>query len=316
MTRLPRRLAKSLLARRGVTVSAVDDRAWLVRRDDRKMVIDELGAGGLLMQPRPRKLVAQRIGGPKLNTHVVTEQRILRSGMHRYQLRMADHLSTHHLSWLLRELQITCILDVGANQGQFATRMRESGFTGRIVSFEPVAHLLEKVRAKAESDPAWRVMPYALGEEEGEAEIHVASGPGTTSSLLDASEFGRDNFRGLRQESHTETIQVRRLDSLFDEAVEGLDDPRVFLKMDTQGFDLPALRGAGDRIKQISGLQSEVACVPLYDGMPRLPEQLTEYEAAGFELSAMFPVSFHKETLRAIELDLLMVRPEKVRPRA
>ena len=101
---------------------------------------------------------------------------------------------------------------------------------------------------------------------------------------------------------------------MLDDATKGIDEPRVFLKMDTQGYDLATVRGAGDRLGELLGLQSEVSCVPIYDGMPRMTEQLDAYEAAGFAISAMFPVSRHRPTLRVIEFDVVMVRPEAVRP--
>jgi hypothetical protein len=131
------------------------------------------------------------------------------------------------------------------------------------------------------------------------------------SSLLPSSEFGKDWHDRLK-ESETQKISVRRLDGLFDEAIEGIDDPRVYLKLDTQGYDMQAFAGAGDRLKEIAGMQSEVACVPIYDGMPRLPDQIAAYEAAGFEITGMFPVTRHRASLRVIEFDVTMVRADAV----
>jgi hypothetical protein len=100
---------------------------------------------------------------------------------------------------------------------------------------------------------------------------------------------------------------------VYDELVAGLDDPRVYLKLDTQGYDLEAFAGAGDRIKQVVGMQSEVSSVPIYDGMPRLTEQIAVYEDAGFELTGMFPVITDAATMRIIEFDAVMVRAEEAR---
>ena len=60
----------------------------------------------------------------------------------------------------------------------------------------------------------------------------------------------------------------------LDQATDGLEEPRIFLKMDTQGYDLATVRGAGDRLGDVLALQSEVSCLPIYDGMPRMTEQL------------------------------------------
>jgi FkbM family methyltransferase len=226
---------------------------------------------------------------------------------------LTDFTARRHITWVLRELRVNVVLDVGANVGQYAEKLRRSGYTGRIVSFEPVADLCAALREKAATDAEWHVHQCALGEEDGEAEINVV--PGTMSSLLDASAFGKDWSDRLR-ESHTEKVRVRRLQDVLDEASAGVEDPRVYLKMDTQGFDLQTFRGAGERVTELVGMQSEVSCVPIYDGMPRMAEQIGVYERAGFEITGMFSVSRDKPTLRVIEFDVVMIGPRALEERS
>lgn len=249
----------------------------------------------------------RRIGKPHLRTHLVYDVSAARRHMHQFQKQMSSLLATEQIAWVLRELEIDVVLDVGANTGQYATQLRRAGYRGRIVSFEPLSAFAEEMRRAADADPDWHVHQVAVGDRDGTAQIHVS--PSTLSSLRAPSDFGREWSSKLR-ETTVETVEVRRLESVFDEACNGIDRPRVYLKMDTQGFDLEAFRGAGPRIRDIVGMQSEVACLPLYEGMPRLPEQLTEYEAAGFEIAGMFPVSRHHDTMRIIEFDLVMVRAD------
>lgn len=259
--------------------------------------------------------VVRRPGSPLRVSEVSDRTWVLsgrngRRGIDQEQRILGDHLARQHVAWVLRELDVNCVLDVGANIGQYAQRLRAEGYGGRIVSFEPVAGLAAQLREAAQGDPDWSVVQCALGEADEETEINVR--PGAMSSLLPSSDFGKSWSKRLRK-TERETIRVRRLDGLFEEAVAGIEEPRVFLKLDTQGFDLQAFAGAGECIKQIAGLQSEVSCVPIYDDMPRLPEQIAAYEAAGFEITGMFPVTRHAPTLRVIEFDVLMVRAEAVR---
>ena len=270
-------------------VDELDDRTWVVQR----------GPG------RPRAV--RRMGPPALRTHLVVDERAARKGLPNQQMKLAHYISAEHIAWVLRELRINCVLDVGGNRGQFGLRLRRAGYHGRIVSFEPLSHLAEQLREHADRDPDWHVVRHALGDEETEAEMTVVAGGGATSSFLPVSEFGRvwsPRLQGVRKE----TVPIRRLDNVFDEAVAGIAEPRVFLKMDTQGYDVRVFHGAGQRIDEVLGLQSEISCVPLYDGMPRMPEAVATYESAGFETTGIFPVSRDNDHLRVIELDIVMIR--------
>jgi len=280
-------------AKNPITVEALDEHSWVLQRR------------------RGRRLAVKPIGRKNLRTHLLVDTEAVRRDMRAHQMALGKYLAEEHIPWILRALKINCVLDVGANVGQFGQRLRSAGYEGRIVSFEPLPHAAERLRRTAAGDPDWHVVECALGDTEREAEMTVAEGLGVTSSLLEASEFGKSwssNLQGTRRQP----VQIRRLDQLFDDAVAGLDSPRVYLKMDTQGYDLQTFAGAGERIRDVLGMQSEVASVPIYEGMARLPEQISAYEAAGFENTGMFPVTRDRKTLRVIEFDVVMVRPDAV----
>jgi hypothetical protein len=79
--------------------------------------------------------------------------------------------------------------------------------------------------------------------------------------------------------------------------------------MDTQGFDLEAFTGVGERISEVIALQSEVSVIPIYAKMPRMAEAIALYESHGFELTGLFVVSRDEATQRVIEFDCVMARP-------
>lgn len=284
----------------------------LVNRRGQKLNVHELDERTWVVQRRPgRRRKIQRIGPPELRTHLLVDEQAARTALPNQQMKLAHYLSAEHIAWILRELQINCVLDVGGNRGQFGRRLRSAGYDGRIVSFEPLPHLAERLHQHADKDPEWHVIHCALGDEETEAEMTVVAKGGATSSLLPPSDFGKrwsPRIEGVSRE----VVQVRRLDGLLDEVVAGIEDPRIFLKMDTQGYDLRVFAGAGDRIKDVLGIQSELSNVPLYDGMPRLPEAIQTYEAAGFETTGIFPVTRDNARLRIIEFDIMMIRVEAI----
>src|SRR5947199_61122 len=85
------------------------------------------------------------------------------------------------------------------------------------------------------------------------------------------------------------------------EPVQDIRDPRVFLKMDTQGWDLNVLSGASGALDRIRALQSEISVRHIYDGMPDYLESMNVMRKLGFELMAVVPVSY--EGLKVIEFD-------------
>ncbi len=233
---------------------------------------------------------------------VVTRQRLERFQREKLLVRF---LVYEHVATILRRYRVNCVIDVGANHGQYARRLRRAGYRGRIVSFEPVAETFARLQASAAGDPSWSVHRCALGREEAVATMHVV--PGTLSSVLAPTAFGLDRYRQLRDPTD-EDVPVRRLDGILDELTAGLEEPRIFLKLDTQGYDLEVFAGLGERVGELAGLQSEVALMPIYEGMPTMPEAIAAYEAAGFEVTALYPVSRQSDTGRVLEFDCVMVR--------
>lgn len=197
---------------------------------------------------------------------------------------------------LIPRLGINCVLDVGAHRGEYARMLRIFGYRGRIVSFEPVAENYAILTELAANDPAWDVRHMALGSEDGEAEINVTENTVFSSFLTPVDE----------RVSARQSVSVRRLDGVFAEVTSGIREPRAFLKMDTQGFDLEVVRGAAGCLGQIPAAQSEMSVVPIYDGSPGFAEALAELESHGFHLSAMFPVL--RRGLRLVEFDCVMAR--------
>ena len=206
---------------------------------------------------------------------------------------------------------ITHVVDVGARNGEYGTYLRQIGYTGRIVSFEPVAAHFANLSSKAGADGRWDVHPSALGSSPGTAEIRVAAAS-DFSSFRTANAECADQFPDGAKVDHVERVQVARLDDRLDTVVPG--SARVMLKMDTQGWDLEVLKGAERSLERIEVVQTEVAVRALYDGAPDHVEMMTWLRDHGFAFAGMFPVSYREtpeegaDPLTVLECDLVCVR--------
>ncbi|QIK66323.1 FkbM family methyltransferase [Nocardioides sp. HDW12B] len=306
-------LGDDLLLRSGAgppDVTPLGSGGWLLRGPaprGRRLVVEQVDEDTWLVRRRGAGRVLRPLGPDSLRTGLLVDPQEVRRHPLVHELQLLRHLGEQHVGIVLRRLGINVVLDVGANRGQYGRALRAAGYAGRIVSFEPVPASAEVLEERTADDPDWQVHRCALGAEETTLDIHVGKGQGRLSSLLPASDFGRE-WNPRIDTTTTLAVPVRRLDGLLDEVLAGVEDPRIYLKLDTQGFDLQAFAGAGDRIDEVLAMQSEVSLVPLYESMPHVTEQLATYERAGFGLTGIFPVVRDGRTMRIIEFDAMMVR--------
>jgi FkbM family methyltransferase len=217
---------------------------------------------------------------------------------------------SEHLARLFRRLGIDCVLDVGANIGQFHEFLRLFlRYDGRIVSFEPIRELYEHVERLTRDDPRWTAHRLALGDVDSSAIINVFA-ERTLSSFLERDEqalqaMGYSKYLRETELARTEQVPVRRLDGVLHEYVR---DPRarIFLKSDTQGYDMSVIRGATGCLDRIAALQIELSIRHVYKGAPSYTEALRELTALGFEITGMFPVQRDPQ-LRVVNFDCVMI---------
>lgn len=205
---------------------------------------------------------------------------------------------------LFRTLGIDLVLDVGANVGQYGNQIRKF-YSGQIVSFEPVKHVYEQLKTRIADDKRWTAHQLALGSEDTTASINVAASS-DFSSFASTNDFANSTFGLGARRNSTEQVTVRRLESLLPELVPDFAERRVFLKMDTQGWDLAVFDGLGELANCISAMQTEVSVIPIYKEIPHWTDAIQRYESRGFSISGMFPVNVVEN--RAIEMDCYLVR--------
>ena len=218
-------------------------------------------------------------------------------------------LQAEHLRRLLTTLRIDCVLDVGAHQGDFGMWLRTIGYAGLILSFEPVSENYELLRERAERDKHWHAHRVALGATSGVAEMKIFEG-NTFHSLLESSAFGRDRFPSRMQVARRETVAVERLDEMLPGLLGNVSNPHIFMKVDTQGFDLEVIRGLGAEIQCVEAVQMEIAVKPIYERSTNtFVDAWNEMEQLGFQVSAMFPVTYDADGVSLVEFDCIMCRP-------
>lgn len=203
----------------------------------------------------------------------------------------------------IRHHTIDLVLDVGANEGQFALGLRRAGYCGEIVSFEPVASVYNVLALAAESDPQWSTRQVALGNAPGTAQINVSNRT-VYSSILPQTPTAA-SFDAGSIVTRTEEVIVTTVDDVMRE----FPDRRAMLKVDTQGFDSTVIAGAARSLPGFIGVLREVAIVPLYQGAQLFQDVVRSMYDAGFLLSQVHPVIYQLDDPSSLmEVDCLFIR--------
>jgi FkbM family methyltransferase len=193
-------------------------------------------------------------------------------------LRSAVAATVEHDALPLRQ-DLRTVIDVGANRGQFTLYALARFPSAHVIAFEPLPGAREHMARLFEREDRVEVVPFALGDAEGELVMHL-SAKEDSSSLLPVGERQVSAFPGT-DEVGTTRVNVQTLDNVL--AARELALPAL-LKVDVQGFELPVLRGAGQALQSFDQILIEASFIALYAGQALFPDISHCLEEQGFHL--------------------------------
>jgi len=172
------------------------------------------------------------------------------------------------------------IVDVGAqilaDEQHVYAPLAAHGLPCHIIGFEPIA---EKLSERRRADGATvQMYPDFIGDG-GRHTFHL-NVPDATSSLLPfntALTSQLVHLSGLHT-AHAAPVATRTLDDVLDDGIT-VD----FLKLDIQGFELPALRHAGAVLARTNVVHCEVSFAELYAGQGLFAEIEQLLRSHGFD---------------------------------
>ncbi|NQU45014.1 FkbM family methyltransferase [bacterium] len=173
------------------------------------------------------------------------------------------------------------IVDVGANKGRTIRRFLQLFPDATIFAFEPQPDLADDLRAAFADTKRVEVRQMAVGSRVGEIEFQVLR-HASSSSALPPSQHNIRYHPGDMDVVEKIRVQQTTLDSALD--VERVD----ILKLDIQGFELEALRGATQILKKTNLLMTEIEFLPLYEEQGLFADVDTFLRGQGFRLFNLY----------------------------
>ena len=200
---------------------------------------------------------------------------------------------------LMRSNDIEVLFDVGANTGQFGKKVRSLGYTGLIISFEPLPDAYAQLQRTALDDQLWQTVRSGVGDYDGSAEINVSRNSYSSSllSMLPLHVESEGNSVYVRQE----TIQMQKIDSVINQYCR--PDQNVYVKIDTQGFERQVFEGCRQSFDRIKGFQLELSLQPLYEQETLMAEMIDRLRQAGYKLKLIESGHRHYDTGELLQLE-------------
>ena len=196
---------------------------------------------------------------------------------------------------------IDTLLDVGANTGQYAEIMRESGYRGTIHSFEPTTTAFKILNKKTKGDKDWNAHRLAIGSNTGETEINISENSFSSSIL----EMEKLHVKSAPQSRYIgkETVPIETIDNLFPVITKGAKS--IYMKVDTQGYESEVLKGAENSLHKIKCIQLEMSLVNLYKNEWLFEETISYLKKKYFEIYTIEPEFYDTSSGQLLQIDAI-----------
>lgn len=221
-------------------------------------------------------------------------------------IKIVDQFSnSYRLVLSLKENKINYIFDVGANEGQFVKELRYHGYKDEVISFEPYLKAHFKLVLNSQKDHKWQVYkPIAIGSKNSSNSLNISENS-VSSSILKIKKVHIDNAPNSAIVSQ-QLISEKKLDDIFHEL--NLKNKKLFLKIDTQGYEFEFLKGAEKILNKFEGALIEVSLVELYEGQKNWLQIIEFMRKNGFVLWSVDRGFSNKKNGQTLQLDLCFFR--------
>lgn len=192
------------------------------------------------------------------------------------------------------------ILDVGANEGQFASIARRLWPEACVHSFEPLPDVHATLAEKFRGDPKVRTHNIGLGAVQRVECMH-RSAFSPSSSLLPMAQLHQNEWPHSAGNKIVE-VRIERLDDWVS-GFPGISP--CLIKIDVQGYELSVIDGGADTIRQADIVVLEVCFRELYEGQALFGEIHDRMRELGFVYRGNVEQFFNKNHTAVLYADAI-----------
>ena len=203
--------------------------------------------------------------------------------------------------WLL-DYNFKTIIDIGANEGQFASKVRMFFPAAHIISFEPIPAVYQKLINNFNADANFKAFPYGLGDDNAVVEFYENESS-ASSSLLKMKE----HTVHFNKATHTTpiTINIRKLDEVLQN--EDIKGP-LLVKIDVQGFEDKVILGGENILSKADMILCEVSFTQLYEGQKLFNDIYNMLNSIGFMYAGNYEQLYSPANNAVLQADAIFIK--------
>lgn len=230
-------------------------------------------------------------------------KKIINNFLRLFNLRLSnykkDNLSDILFPNILNYFKISSVIDIGANNGQFADRLLLNGYKNKIFSIEPLSQLNNKLKEKSHKFSNWEILkPIIISNKIGFVDFYETLNSECSSTLLPKNEISSD-YKIIDKHQ----INSITLSSLFKNQLSMIQHP-ICLKLDTQGNELEILKSGSEFLNDIKLLLIEVSFANDYQNQNQFIDLFNYLSDKNFEVWSVQKVSENFDNGKTDYLDI------------
>jgi len=232
---------------------------------------------------------------------------ILRRVMNVFGIDVFTYKKSPQITMLgLSSLDIRTIIDCGANEGQFASKISKVFPHANIYCFEPLQEPFNKLKSWAKKkNGKVNCFNFALGDYETEVQMYNHYEHSPSSSLLKSTKHCNHVYPQTKSQNLA-NVHVTTLDNILKDKLDVMDQ-YILLKLDVQGFEDKVLLGAPNILAASCACLLEINIDHLYEGQAKFIDLVEILNEADFSYAGNLEQSYGNDG-RVIFLDAVFLK--------
>ena len=211
----------------------------------------------------------------------------------------------YHIVKTLNFYNIDLVLDIGANEGQFAKKIIEYGYKKEILSFEPIKSVHKQLLINSKRFQTWKVHKRcAFGKKNGLKKINISKNS-VSSSFLEVNKRHLDIEPGAEfvKQENTKVISLNKFLNK-----KRFNNKKIFIKIDTQGYEKNIILGGKKILNRITGVMIEASIAKVYKSEALYLEMIKLLNKFGFKVWSIERGFGNKKTGQVFQMDIIFIK--------